>query len=147
MNSPRHLVVPPVLEYTARQILTSATKQWTEGAVGTPVPYPTSNVISQIGLQLIVDPWLPILDADNGATGWYLFANPTDIAAIGYGYLVGHERPEICMKASDKVAVGGGPISPFEGDFATDNVFYRVRLTFGVVKMDWRASFAGGLVN
>ncbi len=37
----------------------------------------------------------------------------------------GQEDPEICMKDSDKVTVGGGALSPFSGDFATDNIFYR----------------------
>ena len=56
----------------------------------------------------------------------------------------GHERPEICMKASDKVTIGGGPIGPMSGDFATDNVFYRVRLVFGGTTLDWRATYLGG---
>lgn len=147
-NKAKFLVVPPSLELTARQILTSATKMWMElGGAGGPLPYPTANVVSNMGLVLVVDPYLPVLDADNGATGWYLFADPKDIAAIEAAYLGGHERPEICMKNSNKVSVGGGSISPFDGDFATDNVFYRVRLVFGTCKLDWRATYGGGLVN
>ena len=48
------------------------------------------------------------------------------------------------MKASDKVTVGGGAIGPLSGDFATDNVFYRVRLIAGVTRLDWRATWMGG---
>jgi len=59
--------------------------------------------------------------------------------------LSGHERPEICMKASNKVTVGGGSINPMSGDFATDNVFYRVKLVFGATTLDWRGTYAGGL--
>ncbi len=148
LNRAKYLVVPPSLEMTARQILTSATKMWVElGGAGGPLPYPTTNVVSQMGLTLIVDPYLPVLDADNGLTGWYLFADPADIAALEAAHLVGHERPEVCMKNSDKVNIGGGEIGPMEGDFATDNVFYRVRLVFGGCKLDWRATYAGGLVN
>jgi len=147
MNRARYIVVPPALEMTARQILTSTTKMWVESAGGAATAYPMTNVVNQMGLELIVDPWLPILDADNGATGWYLFADPGDIAAIETAHLTGHERPEICMKASDKVNIGGGESGPMEGDFGTDNVFYRVRLVFGAVKLDWRATYAGGLVN
>ncbi len=145
-NRAKFLVVPPALEMTARQILTSATKVWSDNAAG-PVAYPTNNVVAQMGLELIVEPWLPIVDTSNGATAWYLFANPSDIAALEAGYLRGHERPEICMKASDKVTVGGGSINPMSGDFATDNVFYRVRHVFGIVELDWRATYGGGLVN
>lgn len=144
MNRPKYLVVPPGLEMTARQILTSTVKQWTESAGGGATAYPTANVISQMGLQLIVDPYLAIYGGADLATQWYLFADPKDIAALEAAHLSGHERPEICMKASDKVTVGGGLINPMSGDFATDNIFYRVRLCFGVTRLDWRASYMGG---
>ena len=153
MNRAKYLVVPPALEMTARQILTSTTKMWT-AAAGAAIAYPTTNVIAQHGLTLIVDPYLPLACVVNKPTGllsantqWYLFANPSDIAAIEVAHLAGHERPEICMKASDKVTVGGGAISPMSGDFATDNVLYRVRLVFGTTTLDWRATYAGGLTN
>lgn len=153
LNKAKYLVVPPALELTGRQILTSTTKMWMDhvtraGISGaTLFPMPTANVVSQMGLQLIVEPWLPIVDTSNGNTAWYLFADPNDIAALEAGYLRGHERPEIAMKASDKVTVGGGAISPMSGDFATDNIFYRVRHVFGVTELDWRATYGGGLVN
>jgi len=146
MNRPKYLVVPPALEMTARQILTSTHKMWLADSddVTPPAPYPTANVVSQMGLTLIVDPYLPIIDATSDDEGWYLFADPADIAAIEVDRLVGHERPEICMKASDKVNIGGGELSPLTGDFATDNVFYRVRLVFGANALDWRATYMGG---
>jgi len=143
MNRAKFIVVPPALEMTARQILTSATKVWSDNAAG-PAAYPTNNVVAQMGLTLVVDPYLPIIDTTDGATGWYLFSDPKDIAAIEVAHLSGHERPEICMKASDKVTVGGGAIGPMSGDFATDNVFYRVRLVFGGVTEDYRATYMGG---
>jgi len=145
MNRAKYLVVPPALEMTARQILTSVTKMTTESAGGAATPYPTANVIAQYGLQLIVDPYLAIYaNAAEQNTQWYLFADPKDITALEFAHLKGHERPEICMKASDKVTIGGGAINPMSGDFATDNVFYRVRLVFGGCLLDWRATFLGG---
>lgn len=145
-NRAKFLVVPPGLELTARQILTSTTKMWTEHAAGAgPRSYPMTNVVSGYGLTLIVDPYLPIMDTTHGTDAWYLFADPRDIAALEVAHLRGHERPEICMKASDKVTIGGGAISPMSGDFATDNVLYRVRLVFGGVTLDWRATYAGSL--
>ena len=147
LASPKFLVVPPALEFDARAILTSANKMWVESAGGGPLSYPTSNVISTIGLQLIVDPYLPILNATDADTQWYLFSDPGDCAAIEAATLAGHEAPEIAMKASDKVSVSGGHISPFSGDFATDNVFYRVRHVFGGTALDWRGTYMGGAVN
>jgi len=144
MNRAKYLVVPPALEMTARQILASTTKMWT-AAAGAAIAYPTNNVISQYGLQLIVDPYLAIYgSAADLLTQWYLFADPSDIAALEFARLLGHENPEICMKASDKVSVGGGAIGPMDGDFATDNVLYRVRHVFGGVIEDWRATYLGG---
>jgi len=138
-----HLVVPCSLEFTARQILTSGLKQWTEGAVGVPVPYPTTNVVSQVGIQLHVDPYLQVVDTSGtNDTTWYLFGDPSQGAAMEFGYLRGHETPEICMKSSDKVSMGGGAISPFEGDFATDNIFYRVRIVKGSCRLDPRFAYA-----
>ncbi len=145
MNRAKYLVVGPGLEFTARQILTSALKAWVNDAVAAAVPMPTANVISQYGLTLVVDPYIPIF-APNALLSWFLFADPRDIAAMECDYLTGHERPEICMKASDKVDIGGGAISPMAGDFATDNVFYRVRDVFGCNRLDWRATY-GSLTN
>ena len=145
MNRPKYLVVGPGLEFTARQILTSATKAWVNDAVAAAVPMPTANVISQYGLQLVIDPYIPIY-APAAVLSWFLFADPNDIAALEVDYLVGHERPEICMKASDKVSIGGGLIGPMEGDFATDNIFYRVREVFGCNRLDYRATY-GQLTN
>ena len=142
MNRAKYLVVGPGLEMTARQILTSAVKQWlaTTNVPATAYAYPTTNVISQYGLTLIVDPYIPIY-APNARLSWFLFADPADIAAMECDYLAGHERPEICMKASDKVNIAGGAIAPMDGDFATDNIFYRVRDVFGCNRLDWRATY------
>ena len=138
-----HLVVPPQLEFTARAILTSALKQWTEVGAGGGIPVPTVNIVPQMGLKLQVDPFLPVVDATaTDDTTWYLFADPGQGAAIEFRRLRGQETPEICMKASDKVAVGGGPISPFAGDFATDNIFYRVRVAIGGTQLDPRFTYA-----
>jgi len=138
-----HLVVPPHLEMTARQILTSTMKMWTQVAAGGAVPYPMTNVIPQLGLTLHVDPYLPVIDGTGTEdTTWYLFADPAQGAAMEFGHLRGHETPEICMKASDKVTVGGGAMSPFSGDFATDNIFYRVRIVIGGTQLDPRFAYA-----
>jgi hypothetical protein len=140
----KHLVVPPSLEFTARSIMTSTMKMWTYGGddEAAPVPQAMSNVVPQMGLQLHVDPFLPIIDTTHGTTAWYLFADPSQGAALEFSYLRGYESPEVVMKASNKVAVGGGTLaSPFSGDFETDNVMYRVRHVFGGAPMDPRYTY------
>lgn len=138
-----HLVVPRPLELTARAILTSALKQWTEVGAGGGIPVPTANVLPQMGLQLHVDPLLQVIDTSGtNDTTWYLFADPSQGKAIQMDFLRGHEDPEIVMKASDKAAVGGGAVSPMDGDFATDNIFYRVRDVHGGTRLDPRYAYA-----
>lgn len=137
-----HLVVPPALEVTGRAILTSAFQQWTEVGAGAGVPMPTTNVLPQMGFQLHVNNMLPVIDTSGNKNGtWYLFADTSEGAAVEFDFLKGHESPEICMKASDKVSITGGPVSPFDGDFATDNVFYRVRHCMGAAQFDPRFAY------
>lgn len=139
----KHLVVGPGLEFTARAILTSAQKMWTYGGDDetAAVPNPTTNVIPQMGLQLHVDPYIPVVDTTHGGTSWYLFADLMDGAAAEFGYLRGNEAPEVVMRASDKVSIGGGVTSPFSGDFATDNIQYRVRHVIGGSPLDPRMTY------
>lgn len=145
-----HLVVPPALEITARQALTSAYVQQVDVAGGAnavaPVhlPLPTNNVLPQMGLQLHVDPWIPIVMPVAAANRtWFVFADMAQGTAMEIDFLTGHEGPEICMKAPDKMAIGGGSsISPLEGDFASDSIKYRVRHCMGGAQLDPRYAYA-----
>lgn len=139
-----HVVVPPALEIAGREAMTSALKQWVElGGAGGPLPFPTTNVLPQMGLQLHVNQWLPIVDqSGNRNSTWYVFADTSHGYAIEFAWLRGHETPEICMKGSDKATPTGQPLSPFSGDFATDNVFWRVRTVTGGTQLDPRLAYA-----
>lgn len=143
-----HLVVPPALEWTARAILSSAYKQHVdpEGAANAVasafIPLPTANVAPQMGLQLHVDPLLPVIDGVAPNTTWYLFADQAQGKFGQVDFLRGHESPEICMKASNKVTLTGGPIGPFEGDFDTDDILWRVRHCLGETQLDPRYAYA-----
>ena len=137
-----HIVVPPLLKLTCMAILTSAFKYRTEVGAGGGVLEPARNVLADLPLQMHVDPLLPIINTTSGNTAWYLFADPVQGRAIQMDYLRGHEAPEIVMKASDKVTVAGAPMSPFSGDFATDNIFYRVRDVFGGARLDRRYCYS-----
>jgi hypothetical protein len=133
-----HLVVSPAQELLARSILTSTLILSTAAA-----PIPATNVLPQLGIQLHVNPWLPIVDTSGNRNGtWYLFADTSQCWAAEWARLRGHETPEICMRSSDKVTPSGAMISPFDGDFASDNVFYRVRVVGGGTQLDPRATYA-----
>jgi hypothetical protein len=137
---PKYLVVPPALELTAKAILTSTTVAYAATAA-TAVPLPTNNVLTQSGLQLRINEWLPYIDTTHGDTAWYLFADPTYGAAVEVGYLRGNETPEVCMKASNKMMIGGGAGGAMSGDFETDNIAYRVRDVVGGAPLDPRFTY------
>ena len=149
-NRPVKLVVPPILELPARSILTSSWILSVQGGSNTdtvPTMLPTANTLAQYGLSLGVDPLLPIIDTVNGNTGWYLFADPAVLPSLEIEHMQGHEVPEIAMKASNKVSVGGAPMSPMSGDFDTDSIKYRVRLILARTSLDWRGCYMGGAVT
>lgn len=134
-----HLVVPSALELTARKILNSTQiSRITDGEV-----LPNINILPQMGLQLHVNTYLNRVDASaNVNRTWYVFASPGEGVAAEYLQMSGHEAPEICMKASNKVTPTGAPISPMSGDFETDNIFYRVRMIGGGIRRDPRYAYA-----
>lgn len=122
------LVVPPALQFTGLDILAS---------VDTNVR-PTT--VSQAGLQLIVDPWIPIIATTGtvGSTCWFLASDASDIGSAVFATLLGASGPELWQKKSDAIKVGGGEVGQFDGDFATDNIFYRVRHSIGTVALEPR---------
>ena len=137
-----HLVVPIQLDNTAWQMLNSVQIQYADTA-GAVVPMGTTSPIPRKGIQLHIDPWLPQIDTSgNVGTTWYVFADTGFGHAIGLDFLRGHEGPEICMKASNKVTMTGAPISPFDGDFLSDDVMYRVRVCLGGNYLDPRCAYA-----
>lgn len=138
-----HLVVPQLLRFTALNILNSTSVQWVDEGLAT-LPMPMNNAVSQVGIQLHVDPMLPVIDTSGDVnTTWYLFADPQGSGRFGeVNFLRGHESPEIVMKASNKVTLGGDLLDPMGGDFATDNILWRVRHCLGSSPLDPRFAIA-----
>lgn len=137
------LVVPPALEIVAQNILNATQIELSEAGG-------TSNQKMQVAnwmrnrVRLNVDPYLPLIaNSANGSTSWFLFANPaSDRPALEMGFLVGHEEPEIFIKAPNAQRVGGGDINPTDGDFDTDSVEYKVRHVFGGTRLDPKMTVA-----
>ncbi len=132
-NMPRYLVVPPVLELKARQIVGSMQLAYAGGdsaAASVAVAYATDNPM-QGRLEVQVDPYLPVVDPTNGNTSWYLLADPDNGHVAEIAFLRGYEEPGLYMKASNQVRLGGGPADVMEGDFETDAVHYKVRHVVG----------------
>lgn len=138
------LVVPPALKVPAMNIINATEIRAASGGGDG-----TGNDQLQIknwmanDLQVVVNPWLPIVNTTSGNTAWYLFANPNvGRPAMEIGFLTGHDTPELWVKSPNAMRVGGGPVAPEEGDFEHDAIQYRVRMVLGGTLMDYKSSVA-----
>lgn len=137
-----HLVVPPELEKAALQAL-STSALIAIGVTNSSAVQTSENVTAKLPITLHINEYLTSVDTTHGTTTWYVFADPTqDGAACQLNFLAGHESPEIVQKTSDKVALGGGLVSPMEGNFANDSIGWRVRHILGTTQLDPRFAYA-----
>lgn len=123
------LIVPPALEAEARRLLGVTAFQIEDPVNGT---YTYANPVS--GINLIVNPWLPIIDKSaNASTTWYLVPTGSQgiRPAVVFSKLRGRETPELRMASATGVALGGGAINPREGSFLNDDIEFRVRSFVG----------------
>lgn len=119
------LIVPTVLEETARRILNLSSLEITQGNI----KYTTSTNTSDI--TLVVNDWLTKVDKSaNAAKTWYLVPlNGTDGTrdSIVVAFLTGHEQPEFRQSGNTGLYLGGGAVPSLEGSLLNDDVEYRVR--------------------
>lgn len=129
-----HLVVPPSLKLTAQRIVNLVERRITDGD--------NELIVRGNGLpdtpKVHTNFYLPSVDTTNGATGWYLFADPDDSRpGVEVGFLRGHEEPEIFVKKSDAQKVAGGDD---DFDFDHDQKDYKVRTVWGGTTLDPKAT-------
>lgn len=139
------LLVPPALQVVAENII-NATQILAATGGGNGVQNDQLQVANWMKnkVQLVVSPWLPIIDTAHGDTSWYLLQGPGGMGRpiSEIGFLRGYEAPQIFMKASDAIRLGGGETSPLDGDFDTDAVQYKVRHVFGGTLLDTKSAVA-----
>lgn len=139
------LVVPPALEVTAYNIQ-NAVQLWldTNASAGTAQQNLVTTNWMKARLNINVNPYIPIVASSaNGNTSWALFANPNNgRPAMELGFLIGHEQPEIFMKAANQIALGGGAADAMNGDFDNDSIEYKLRHVFGGTRMDPKMTVA-----
>lgn len=139
------LVVPPQLEVTANNIANATEIRVATGGGGTSAAdqITATNWLGKVFSQVLVNPWLPIINTTNGATAWYLFASPgVGRPAAEIGFLRGHETPELFLKSSNATRVGGGIVGGEDGDFDTDSISYKVRHIVGGALMEPKSAVA-----
>lgn len=142
MFSRFHVVVPVALEYTLAKILSQNLLIAATLGSGAASQTTSENIIAKYPITSHTNPWLDQIDkSGNTAKTWYVFGDPADGDALKLNYLRGHENPEIVQKMSDKISLGGAPISPLEGDFDSDSIQWRVRHIIGGTQTDPRFAY------
>ncbi len=138
------LLVPPALEVPALNIVNATEiEAATGGGNGTGNDQLRVTNWMRNRVNVVVNPWLPIVNTTSGNSAWYLFADPgVGRPAMEIGFLIGHEAPELWVKSPNATRVGGGAVNPEEGDFEYDAVQYRVRHVIGGTLMDPKSSIA-----
>jgi len=117
---PKYLVVPPELESTADALYTSTNIV----ATGTTdLQTPAGNPHANKYMPLVVPHLSNSTYSGYSTTAWYLFGDPSDVAAFGVAYLNGVESPTV--ESQD---------APFD----TLGMQFRGYLDFGVCQIDHR---------
>ena len=132
------LVVPPTLEFQAREILTASEIRTTaaDGSVSVS-QNPVAGAVS-----LVVEPNLLLNTGSNAASTWFLLPAPNSARpAIVTGFLAGNETPDLRVKADTGNRAGGGSIAPEQGSFDDDTIQYRVRHVVGAELIDPKFTF------
>ena len=147
-----HLVIPQNLETSVRHIFSAREIRKPAVAAGTARTYDSQGEYELIFANdipsmftLHVNPWLDVIDGTD-SRAWYVFAYPGNSRPpLEVGYLRGHRRPRIFMKAEDSVRIGGGMGSGDagrNGGFDNDTMDYKMRGVFGGVVRDRRMMLA-----
>lgn len=136
------LVVPPALRVTANNIMNQIQVVMTNtgGASGQEM-WVNNWIVGN--LSLVIDPYIPIVaSVADGATSWYLFANPSvGRPALEVGFLQGFAEPQLYQKLANTVRVGGG-VDQQAGDFGTMSQEYKGVIAFGGARLDPKCTVA-----
>lgn len=124
---PKILLVPPALEFTAKQLLNSAIVIATGVPTAAVTTLGNTNVL-QGALDIVVDPFL------TSATAWYVLADPNDVPTIMVGFLNGRQTPVLLVEKPTMTQVAG-PDDEYEFEF--DVMRYKVRYDYGGTTALW----------
>jgi len=116
-----HLVIPPILQIQAADILQDILAY---GGAG-------GNVLAQFisASDVHVDPYIATAGAN---VPWYLFADPSEAAAVTVVRLTGWPGPVVVKKRSDiETLMGTAPAAFMMGSFATGDIEYLVQDVVG----------------
>lgn len=136
------LVVGPALEVTANNILNALQIEMNDQGGGANQRLIARNWLATRA-QVVVNPYIPVVATTNAATTWFLFAAPgATRPALQMGFLRGNEQPAVFLKDPSARRVGAGVADPFEGDFDSDAIEYKVRHVLGGGVVEVKATVA-----
>jgi Mu-like prophage major head subunit gpT len=124
--TPKWLLVPTALQFTARQILNSAIIA-IAGTAGTITTMGNANVL-QGALGIIVDPFLTV------QTQYYVLADPAEAPVVDVAFLQGKQTPDLLVERPVMMNLAGGD-DPYEFEF--DVMRYKVRYDYGGASSLW----------
>lgn len=127
--SPKWLLIPTQLQWTARQILNSAIIVATGGdtAGGVVTQLGNKNVLDG-ALGIVIDPFL------SSSTAWYVLADPSDVPVLDVIFLNGKQTPDLLIEKPSYMNLAGGD-DPYEYEF--DTLRYKVRYDYGGATSLW----------
>ncbi len=132
------LVVPPALGLTADVIINATEYRLVVSGNTTIVK---GNGLGS-NLKVVVNPYIGKIATSNQTTSWFVFGNPIDgRPAATMAFLRGYEQPQVFMKEPNQRRIGGAT-NPFDGDFATDAIEYKLRHAVGASLLEYRAAVA-----
>lgn len=120
------LMVGTALRFTAERILNAQFIERTSNSVTTREPnYLAGKVRLVVNEELV-------------GTAWFILPDPARNIrpAVAVAKLTGYETPDLRIADPGSRRVGGGDVSPTDGDFEVDGVWYRVRHVVGAATMD-----------
>lgn len=134
------LVVPPLLEVTADEIL-NATKL-IYGADSAPMRFETTPWVSRF--RRVTNWYQPVIDVSaNKQTTWSLWAEPSANRPGGeVTFLTGYETPSLWQKAGNTMRAGSNTIDPMMGDFEDMSIHQKILHIIGGTLIDPKAAVA-----
>lgn len=136
-----NLVVPPGLYVTAMNLKEMLVADINVRGGSNNSRVQTRNWLAA-GLNIVANPFIPLVAGTNGKTSWWLFGSPSiGRPAMEIGFMRGYEGPQVFMKVPDQVRIGGGA-NVMDGSFINDSIEYKVRHIYGGTTMDKKSTVA-----
>jgi len=139
-----HLVTTPQNEIVAKNILNATELRINTTTAGgdTNQQLIAANWMKN-RMTLDINPYINYVASACATEPWFLIAESgVGRPAFFFGFLRGRRTPQLFVKDPDARLLGGGDVSPLEGNFDNDMIDYKIRHIFGAAQGDYHAAVA-----